>query len=81
MRGPIADDPRFERDLAAPVRVPTTSIYSRSDAIVDWHACVRPDVESFAVPGSHVGLATNRAVYRIVAGILPASTARAAESR
>ncbi len=81
VRGAFADDPRFERDLAATVAVPTTSIYSRSDAVVDWHACVRPDVESIAVPGSHVGLATNRAAYRIIAGILPVSTEHVAESR
>ncbi len=72
--------PRFERDLAARITVPTTSIYSRSDAVVDWRACVRPDVEAVAVPGSHVGLATNRAVYRVIAGLLPSVDAAAAES-
>jgi triacylglycerol lipase len=68
--GPLTDDPRFERDLAARPVVPVTSIYSRSDAIVDWRACVRPDVESVEVPGSHVGLAANRAVYRVLANLL-----------
>jgi pimeloyl-ACP methyl ester carboxylesterase len=69
--GPLTEHPRFVQDLAAHPRVPTTSVYSRSDAIVDWHACVRPDVQSVEVPGSHVGLAANRAVYRVVAGLLP----------
>ncbi len=81
VRGPITDHPRFERDLAARITVPTTSIYSRSDAVVDWRACVRPDVDAVAVPGSHVGLATNRAVYRLIANRLPGSVEAAAESR
>lgn len=69
-RGPLTDDPGFERDLVAHPVVPITSIYSRSDAIVDWRACVRPDVDSVEVPGSHVGLAANRAVYRVLANLL-----------
>ena len=28
--------------LRRPVPVPSTAIYSRSDGIVDWHACVDP---------------------------------------
>ncbi len=79
-RGPISDHPRFERDLAARTRVPTTSIYSRSDAVVDWRACARPDVRAVEVPGSHVGLASNRAVYRVIAGLLPRLARPAAES-
>ena len=81
VRGPITDHPRFERDLAARITVPTTSIYSHSDAIVDWRACIRPDVDAVAVPGSHVGLATNRAVYRLIADLLPGAAESATESR
>ena len=63
---------RFLRDLAAAPRVPTTSIYSRSDGVVNWKACLRPDVNAIEVQGSHVGLALNPEVYRILAHMLPA---------
>ena len=63
---------RFLRDLAAPPRVPTTSIYSRSDGVVNWKACLRSDVNAIEVQGSHVGLALNPDVYHILAYMLPA---------
>jgi dienelactone hydrolase len=63
---------RFLRDLAAPPRVPTTSIYSRSDGVVNWQACLRPDINAIEVNGSHVGLSLNPEVYRILAHLLPA---------
>jgi triacylglycerol lipase len=69
---------RFLADLAAPPRVPFVSVYTPSDAIVDWRACVRPDMRCVAVHGSHVGLATNRAVYRLVAALLSAPEESAA---
>lgn len=72
------EDPRFLQDLAASSVVPTTSIYSRSDAIVDWRACVRDDVRCIEVSGSHIGLASNRAVYRVLAGLLSPAPAAAA---
>jgi len=61
---------RFLRDLAAPPRVPTTSIYSRSDGVINWKACIRPDIDAIEVRGSHVGLALNPEVYRILAHLL-----------
>ncbi len=61
---------QFLHDLAAPARVPLTSIYSRSDGIVHWEACVRPDARCLEVDGSHVGLAVNRAVYELLAPVL-----------
>jgi len=63
---------RFMRDLMAEPRVPTTSIYSRSDGVVNWKACRRADINSIEVKGSHVGLALNPEVYRILAHLLPA---------
>jgi triacylglycerol lipase len=68
----------FLRDLAAPVRVPVTNIYSRTDGIVYWGACQRPDVEPVEVEGSHLGLTINRDVYAALAGLLPAPLARRA---
>jgi pimeloyl-ACP methyl ester carboxylesterase len=62
---------RFLRDLAARAKVPITSIYSRSDGIVHWEACVRDDVRGIQVNSSHVGLALNADVYSILARLLP----------
>jgi pimeloyl-ACP methyl ester carboxylesterase len=69
---PASVEMRFLRDLAAPPRVPTTSIYSRTDGVINWKACLRPDVNAIEVNGSHVGLALNPEVYRILAHLLPA---------
>ena len=69
---PASVEMRFLRDLAAPPRVPTTSIYSRSDGVVNWHACLRPDINAIEVNGSHVGLSLNPEVYRILSYLLPA---------
>jgi triacylglycerol lipase len=69
---PASVEERFLRDLAAEPRVPTTSVYSRSDGVVNWKACLRHDVNAIEVPGSHIGLAMNPDVYRILAYLLPA---------
>lgn len=50
--------------------VPTTSIYSKSDAVVDWRNASEPDGpgrESIEVRGTHSGLALNPAVITIIA--------------
>ncbi len=60
----------FLRELAARPAVPVTSLYSRSDGILNWRACVRHDLHSLEVSGSHVGLAVNPEVYRILAHLL-----------
>jgi pimeloyl-ACP methyl ester carboxylesterase len=69
---PASVEMRFLRDLAAEPKVPMTSIYSRSDGVVNWKACLRPDINSIEVKGSHVGLALNPEVYRILSHLLPA---------
>jgi pimeloyl-ACP methyl ester carboxylesterase len=51
--------------------VPTTSIYTRSDGIVAWQACVQQgghaSTENIEVQGSHCGLCWNAAVYAVLA--------------
>ncbi len=69
---PASVEMRFLRDLAAAPKVPTTSIYSRSDGVVNWRACLRSDINAIEVKGSHVGLALNPEVYRILAHLLTA---------
>lgn len=72
---------RFLRDLAAPCRVPTTSIYSRSDGIVHWEACLRADVRAVEVNSSHVGLGVNPEVYSALGWLLQASPNEVASAR
>jgi triacylglycerol lipase len=61
---------RFLLDLAAPATVPLASVYSRSDGIVHWEACLRPDAACVEVDGSHVGLAVNPDVYAVLGRLL-----------
>jgi pimeloyl-ACP methyl ester carboxylesterase len=50
-----------------PENVGYLSLYSRSDGIVDWRACIDPAAENLEVSSSHVGMAVNRHVYRALA--------------
>jgi triacylglycerol lipase len=47
-----------------PSRSPALAMYSRSDAIVDWRACLDPHAECVEIDGSHCGMAVNAQVYR-----------------
>ncbi|MGA9860296.1 MAG: alpha/beta fold hydrolase [Solirubrobacteraceae bacterium] len=51
------------------------SVYSRSDAIVDWRACLDPAADCVEVDGSHCGMAVNPGVYRELERILDATAA------
>lgn len=56
---------------------PLTVIYSRGDAIVNWRAAIdryNPHALHRRVPGSHLGLVVNAAVWRQVASTLSSST-------
>ena len=53
-----------------PVPVPTTSIYTRTDGVVRWHACIDvagPTSENVEVRGTHTGLGLNAAALLVVA--------------
>jgi triacylglycerol lipase len=69
----------FTRHYAAPFPpdIPLTSIYSREDGVVWWEACVVPYARNVEVTGSHVGLASNRKVYAVLAEALAALPAPA----
>jgi triacylglycerol lipase len=86
MRGLFSRDCRFgsccrqaRADAVAPwpEAVSFTSVYSRSDGIVDWHACLDPRARLVEVRSSHVGMAANPAVYQAVADALAARPASA----
>jgi pimeloyl-ACP methyl ester carboxylesterase len=61
---------RFSHDLSLPPAVPTTSIYTRSDDVVNFRSCLRPDIPSISVWGSHNGLLVNPEVYRLLGRLL-----------
>lgn len=56
-----------------PIRVPVRAIYSKSDGVVAWKACVDDEtegIEHFEVIGSHVGLGSNVEVFRLLPRLL-----------
>ena len=58
-----------ERDRT-PIGVPITAVYSRHDGIVAWEACIdhaNPRVEHVEVGSSHLGMALDPNVWRLVA--------------
>jgi pimeloyl-ACP methyl ester carboxylesterase len=65
----------FWEDLQAPMpdSVGAFAIYSRSDGIVAWKACLDPDARQVEVDSSHTGMSVNRAVYRLLAETLVAA--------
>jgi pimeloyl-ACP methyl ester carboxylesterase len=55
---------------AVPLTRPVTAIFTRGDGIVAWRACIdrhNAVVEHVEVTGTHIGLAMNPDVWRIVA--------------
>jgi hypothetical protein len=46
------------------------SIYSRSDGIVDWRACLDPSTRLFEIESSHCGMSVNRDVYGVIDELL-----------
>jgi pimeloyl-ACP methyl ester carboxylesterase len=62
----------FRADLQAPMPadVRAVAIYSRSDGVVSWQACLDPCAEHAEVDSSHTGMAVHVAVYRVLARIL-----------
>ncbi|MEZ0259797.1 MAG: alpha/beta fold hydrolase [Alphaproteobacteria bacterium] len=56
------DDAGFEKRCLTPPPVPTTSIYTKGDGIVNWKAAlnpVAPETENIEVDGSHIGMVFN----------------------
>lgn len=56
-----------------PSSIAQTAIYTRSDGFVDWRHCITGDPAiDVEVPGTHIGLAFNVAVYSVLAQRLAA---------
>jgi triacylglycerol lipase len=62
----------FREDVQTPLapEVRAVAIYSRSDGVVSWRACLDPGARHVEVESSHGGMTVNRAVYRVLAEIL-----------
>jgi len=61
---------RFLYDLKLAPVVPTTSIYTKTDDVVNFRSCLRPDIPALPVWGSHNGLVVNPEVYRLLGRLL-----------
>jgi triacylglycerol lipase len=64
-----------------PPELEFTSVYSRHDGVVDWRSCLDPAARHVEVSSSHIGMAVNAGVFRVVADALtPAETSGAREA-
>jgi triacylglycerol lipase len=56
---------RFRSDLVGefPTDVGFTALYSRTDGVVHWRACLDPAAEQIEVRASHIGMGLNAEVY------------------
>lgn len=70
------DDPvgeaAYERDLFAPFDVPVswTSIWSKTDGVVEWELCLDPAAKSIEVRCSHLGLIASVPSFGAIATVL-----------
>jgi hypothetical protein len=74
----------FWEDLSAPLApdVGFVAVYSRSDGIVDWRACLDPVAdEQVEIGASHCGMAVSPAAWRAVAKSLERFTRAEARRR
>ncbi len=60
----------FRHGLQAHIGVPYVALYSRSDGIVNWRACLDPAAELIEVRASHIGMGLNAEVYAEIAHAL-----------
>ena len=54
-----------------PPEVGFVSLYSRSDGVVDWRACLDRDAQCVEVDASHIGMSLNAEAYRAIARRAP----------
>jgi hypothetical protein len=73
--GDCCHQARLDAAAPWPEHVEFTSVYSRSDGIVDWRACLDPHARHVEVRSSHVGMSVNSGVFEIVAEALAVAPA------
>lgn len=60
----------FADDDRPPLHIPATSIYSRTDGVVNWRLCLEtksPIAENVEIIGSHSGMGFNTAIAYVIA--------------
>ncbi len=70
VNGVRAHDPERAACLSQAPNVPTTSIYSRTDGVVDWRCSLNetaPHTENIEVAASHIGMGVNPLVLYVIA--------------
>jgi pimeloyl-ACP methyl ester carboxylesterase len=73
----ISGEGRFAYDLKLAPVVPTTSIYTKTDEVVNFRSCLRPDIPAIPAWGSHNGLVVNPEVFRLLGRLLARPRRRA----
>lgn len=68
--GPCCAQAREDAAAPFPAAVGFTSVYSRSDGVVDWRSCLDPAARQVEVDSTHCGMAVNAGVFRVVAEAL-----------
>jgi len=69
-RGDFARSAELQARLAAPLDVPSTALYSRSDGIVAWRSCIQdegPRAENVEVWSSHCGMGHHPTALWVIA--------------
>ena len=61
-----------ELEAPLPEHIEAISVFSRSDGIVDWHACLDPHARNVEVRSSHCGMSVHPAVYGVLEQLLAA---------
>ncbi|TDU25779.1 alpha/beta hydrolase family protein [Panacagrimonas perspica] len=82
-RAPKQDREGFNRRKIAPP-VPCAAIYSRTDGIVAWQACmeeVAANTQNIEVAGSHFGLVVNLEVLAAIARLMEADSKKLSDRR
>jgi hypothetical protein len=69
--GKSSVDPQHWRQVTGAPKVPTTSVYSRTDGVVAWRSSIDPSglphTENIEVVSSHIGMAVHPLVLYVVA--------------
>lgn len=79
----IVTDADFMAQIANPIDVPCTHIYTQKDGVVHWQTCIddeTPITENIEVTTSHIGLPFDAAVRLIIADRLHHNSAASKES-
>jgi triacylglycerol lipase len=68
----------FREEITAPLpdEIRAVAIYSKTDGIVSWPACLDASADHVEVRSSHTGMSVHADVYRVIARVLDGEAAR-----